>query len=154
MPCTKCSTQPNFHSFRQIGTTLKGIPIWYSKPFLGIEKKFVEESIPNYLAHLDEASSKGHWVWVFDSTGLDKLEMPNPILMRKFYKIVQERYANTLQNIFMLHLNWKVKLLLDVIYPFMNSKAKERLIQCDSPICLLNFGITEVQLYRTLVDQL
>lgn len=139
--CTRCQEHPNFHSFQHLGTTHKGHGIYYSKPYIAIEKDFKEESIPNYLAHMDSAAKHGPWIYVFDASDLDKLAMPNILTMRRFYKIIEKRYAETLRRICILNLNWKTKLLLDMIMPFVSAEAKKRLCQCTTPLELVEEGV-------------
>lgn len=136
MLCEKCLKNPFFHSFLYLGDTEDGHRIFYSKPSLNVEKQFREDSIPNYLSHLDDAS-KSSWIWIFDAGGLDKLEMPNPLVMRKFYKIIQERYKDVLLKIYMFDVNWKVSFLLSLIYPFVSKEARARLQECKTPLELL-----------------
>lgn len=141
MPCTRCAVNPNFHSFKKVGHTRDGTAVFYSKPSLGIERRLTEQTIPNYLAHLEEASVQGPWVWVFDSGGLDKLEMPKPRIMKQFYFTIEERFGAVLQKIYVLNINWKVAFLLSIIRPFLREQAKERILVCDTRLPLIQEGI-------------
>ena len=131
--CEACRKQPFFHSFERLGETNDGNSIFYSKPSLNVEKQFREEAIPMYIAHMDEASVRP-WIWVFDAEGLDQLEIPNPFLMRRFYRLVHERYTSSLQRIYVFHGGWKVRFLLSLITPFVSVEARQRIVECASPL--------------------
>ncbi len=141
MSCKKCSVQPGFHNFTKLGQTATGAHIWFSSPSLTEEKRFTEESIPNYIAHMDEAATGGPWVWIFDAGGLDRLESPNPLVIRKFYMTVRERYKNTLQRIYILNMNWKVAVLYNMLHTFLCTESKKRLVHCENMLQLLHDGI-------------
>jgi hypothetical protein len=141
MSCSKCSVHPGFHNFTELGQTNAGANIWFSSPSLTEEKRFTEESIPNYIAHMDEAAFAGQWVWIFDAGGLDRLESPNPLVLRKFYMTVRERYKNTLQRIYILNMNWKVTMLYNMLYTFLCAESKRRLVHCETKMVLLCDGI-------------
>lgn len=141
MPCTRCAENPNFHSFKKVGHTTNGLAVFYSKPSLGIERRLTEQTMPNYLAHLEEASQEGPWVWVFDSGGLDNLEMPKPRLMKEFYFEIQRRVGPTLRKAYILNIHWKVALLLSIIRPFLRAEARDKLMVCDTILPLLEAGI-------------
>jgi hypothetical protein len=150
--CEACFLRPSFHSFERVGETQDGISIFYSKPSLNVETQFREEAIPMYIAHMDEASVKP-WIWIFDAAGLDKLEIPNPFLMRRFYKLVSQRYVSVLQRIVLFHCNWKVRFLLSLIQPFVSREARERIVEVSSPLELATLGI-DMELLQTLCRKL
>jgi hypothetical protein len=140
MSCKKCDVRPGFHSFKMMGKTSSGKNIWYSKPALCEERAFLEESIPNYLAHLDTASTEP-WIWVFDAAGLDSLIMPNPLLVRRFYLTLKKRYNHVLHRIYILNLGWKVGAILNIVRHFLNKESREHVVDCYSPLVLLNDGL-------------
>jgi hypothetical protein len=123
-----------------IGHTKHGEAIWYSKPSLSEERRFTEETMKNYLIHLDEAA-KQPYVWIFDSAGLDKLEMPNLMLMRKFYNEIKIRYRDVLKKQYVLNIGWKVNTLFNMLLPFLSEEAKRRIVNCKGPMELLADGI-------------
>jgi hypothetical protein len=141
MRCFKCSERPGFHNFQRLGYTSSGVAIWFSCPSLTEEKRFTAESIPNYIAHMDIAAAGGQWVWIFDSGGLDRLESPNPLVIRSFYKTVRERYKDTLQRIYIVNMNWKVAVLYNMLHSFLCAESKRRLVHCETKMSLLFDGI-------------
>ena len=94
-------------------------------PALAVEKKFTEETSANYLLHLEEAAAHAPWIWIFYSKGLDKLEMPNLVLMRAFYRTVHKRYAGILQKIYILNTNCMMNTLFSMIFPFLSKQARD-----------------------------
>ncbi len=151
MPCVKCEAMPNFHSFVQKGQTTNGVNIFYSKPSLAMEKRLTEEAIPNFLWHMDEASAKGQWIWLFDTAGLEKLEVPKLGLLKSFYQTVSQRYFGTLQAIYLMNINWKVGIIFDMLRPLLSKAIQERLINCKSPLQLVEKGIPAVTVQEVFV---
>jgi hypothetical protein len=143
MGCPKCVEIPGFHHFSIIGETISGDNIYYSKPSIYTEKRLTEESITNYLIHLDNASAKP-WVWIIDSRGLDNLETPNLLLLRKFYVEIKTRYTDIIKNIFILNESFMMKIIYNMIYPFLSSEIKKLVVFCP----------TTQALSKTSIDQL
>jgi len=143
MECPKCLEIQGFHHFSIIGETNNGLCIYYSKPSIHTEKRLTEESIVNYLIHLDNASTKP-WVWIIDSRGLDNLETPNLLLLRKFYLQLKTRYKDVLQKIFILNESFMMKIIYNMIYPFLSSEIKNLIVLCPTEEVLLNNNIDEL----------
>ncbi len=141
MPCFRCEAQPGFHSFRNLGRTKDGHCIFYSKPSLNVERTLTESTVENLLSHMDDATSLGTWIYIFDAQGLDKMEMPNVLLMRKFSKTVQERYRGKMVRVFIVNKNWAFELVFNLLKPFMSKENKELYIFCSSPVILLQHDI-------------
>lgn len=139
MPCQTCQQIPNTHSFKVLGKTSKGVTLVYSKPFDSLEKEFTRANIESYYEHLDEYI--GQWIWMFDAKDLHKLPMPRLDLLKIFYKGVEERYKDTLQCIYVVHPNWRLQAILNILRPFMKSAAKKRLVESPSALELIALGI-------------
>lgn len=142
MPCLRCQETPGFHSFRNLGKTKDGLTIFYSKPSLNVEKTLTESTVANLLSHMEDASSLGPWVYIFDAQGLDKMEMPNVTLMRKFHKSVQDKFGDTMKHVYIINKNWAFELVFNLLRPFMSAKNKDKYMFCNSPIFLLARGIS------------
>ncbi len=152
MVCEKCIQNPLFHQFHPLGVTEEGYGIYYSKFSLNVEKEFREESIPQYLAHMD-AASRTKWIWIFDSSGLEHMPTPNPFVVKKFFKLLQERYKDSLVKIYIFDMNWKVSFLLSLVEPFMNKDMRHRIQECKSPLELVSVKIPSLVL-RELCSRL
>ena len=122
------------------------LPIYYIAPGKNIEKVFTEETMQNYLSHMDRTIGVD-CVWIFDGTGLENMDMPNPMLIQRFYKLIDERYGAYLKNIFIINMNWKVDAIYKIIKTFMSEDIKRRVTFCKHPIELVAAGIK-----ATLVD--
>ena len=140
MPCTNCSKDPTFHNFEFLLRNSKGDAIYFTSPSRGKARKLTESELDNYFSHMDEASMTS-WVWIIDCKGMDKFDMPNPGILRKFMESIQERYKFVLKEIFIVNMNWKMSMILQMVRPFMKEEAKKRLIICDSPLQLLHLGL-------------
>ena len=145
--CSRCSTQPGFHTFEIVGKTPSDHLIYYTAPGKHIEPCFTEETAANYLAHMDSTIGMP-WVWIFDAKGLEKVDMPNPLLMRRFYKTIVERYGAELKCIYMLNMNWKVEAIYNVIKTFSTEDTKRRVVICKDRIDLVAAGIPTLIIER------
>lgn len=98
-----------------------------------------EDSIPDYIAHMDQASTSG-WVWVIDCSGLESFHMPNITVLQKFMGVIQDRYRYVLKKVFIINVNWKMQMILSMVKPFMKEEAKERLVIVNSKLQMLTHG--------------
>jgi hypothetical protein len=148
MQCPKCIETPGFHSFIKLGKTTKGYDIIYSKPAIVEERKLTEETMENYLIHLDNAG-KNQWVWIIDSRGLDNLETPNLFLLHKFYLEIQKRYKNILKHIFILNKSYMMQIIYTMLYPFLSSEIKKMIVFCSKNESLIEHGI-DIQIIKNI----
>ncbi len=141
MKCIECMKDKTFHHFDFLLRNSTGDGLYYTCPAKGKARKMTEAELQNYYAHMDEASISS-WIWIIDCRGLEKLDMPNVTLLKKFMESIQERYKFVLKEIYVIHMNWKMSMILHMIKPFMKDEAKKRLILCESPLQLLKSGLT------------
>lgn len=141
MTCPACEKDKTFHNFEFLLRNSLGDGIYYTCPAKGKARKMTDAELDNYFAHMDEASVSS-WIWIIDCRGLEKLDMPNVTLMKKFMESIQERYKFVLKEIYILHMNWRMSMILHMIRPFMKEEAKKRLILCNSPLQLLKLGVS------------
>ncbi len=139
MPCQTCQITPNTHSFKVLGKTSKGVTIVYSKPYDALEQTFTQTTIQSYYDHFDEYTDP--WIWIFDAKDLHKRSLPKLELLHSLYTGVEERYKDTLQCIYVVHPNWQLQAILNMIRPFMKGTAKKRLVESPSAIELLALGV-------------
>jgi hypothetical protein len=140
MNCQRCSQDPTFHSFEFLGRLDTGDGIFYTCPAKGKQLQMKEEHIGDYIAHMDGASMSS-WVWVFDCSGLQSLQMPSLPVLQKFVGLVQERYKFVLKSIYLINMNWKMHMILNMAKPFMKDETQKRLLIINSRIELLARGI-------------
>lgn len=140
MPCTHCSTDPTFHNFDFLMRNSKGDAIFFTSPARGKARRLSDSELENYFAHMDEASVTS-WIWIIDCKGLEKFDMPTATILRKFMESIQERYKFVLKEIFIVNINWKMSMILNIVKPFMKEEAKKRLVVCESPLQLLHLGL-------------
>ncbi len=141
--CTKCATHHNFHHFEYLGQTSTGCHIYYTKPYPNIETKFTEETMRNYLWHM-EASKKtpGPFVWIFDAYGIDGYERPSMKLMKEFYEKMRKEYKETMLHVYIIHSNMITQMILKMASMFMKKESKGKLKAINSPLELLEEGMS------------
>ena len=152
MPCLRCEAQPGFHSFRNLGKTKDGLTIFYSKPSLNVERTLTESTVANLLSHMEDASRLGPWVYLFDAQGLEKMEMPNVMLMRKFHTSVQDRFRGIMRHVYIINKNWAFELVFNLLKPFMSAENKKLYLYCSSPLFLLSQGISSDIVQSVMID--
>lgn len=141
MSCKHCKNDSNYHSFEFLGRTKINDAIYYTRVSKAKEYKINEDTIIDYIDHMDSASMSA-WVWIFDCRGLEALHMPSLNILRKFTELVQERYKFVLKHIYILYPNWKMNIMLSMIQPFLKEETRKRLVICDTPLQVFETGIS------------
>lgn len=139
MDCSKCKLDPKFHSFEFVQRRTTGEAIFYTSPAKGKQLEMKEEDIKDYIAHMDSASSSA-WIWIFDCSGLQSCQMPSLKILQKFVHTIQERYTFVLKNIYLVNMNWKMHMILNLAKPFIKDDIKHRLIISHSTLELVSHG--------------
>jgi hypothetical protein len=137
MSCEKCRADGTFHSFEFIGRAKDSTKLIYTCPAKAKEKRPTEDSVRDYIDHMDEVSLDG-WIWLFDCRGIESLDMPNLKVLKQFTELVQERYKFVLKKVLILNVNWKMQMILSMVKPFMKEGSEKRIIVCKSPLELLD----------------
>jgi hypothetical protein len=137
MGCHKCAKDSKYHSFEFISRRPSGEAVFYTCPAKGRVFDMKEEDIPDYLAHMDEASMSS-WIWVFDCSGLQALNMPSINVVEVFIKVIQERYKFVLKHIYIVNINWKMNILLNMAKYFIKDDMGKKLMILKTPLELLS----------------
>ncbi len=140
MDCERCSRDPTYHSFEFISRSSQGDGVYYTCPAKGKLRDMKEDSIPDFVAHMDSASI-GAWIWIIDCSGLESFHMPSITVLRKFMSLIQDRYKYVLKHVYIMNINWKMNMILSMIKPFMKDEAKERLTIIQSKLQFVQLGI-------------
>lgn len=145
--CKKCQVDSTYHHFEFLSRLPTGDTIYTTCPSKGKQRSMKEDSIQDYVAHMDEASTSG-WIWIIDCSGLESFHMPNVSILQKFMNIIQDRYKYVLKKVYIININWKMHMILSLIKPFMKDEAKERLSIVTSKLQLLNQGFNAETLIK------
>jgi hypothetical protein len=137
--CKKCTADPQFHNFDFVSRHPSGDAIYYTSPAKGKQRSMKEDSIPDYMSHMDDASTTG-WVWLIDCSGMESFHMPSLPVLRQFMNIIQERYRFVLKKVYIININWKMHVILNMVKPFMKEEAKERISVIESKLQLVSLG--------------
>lgn len=147
MACRRCKEDSAFHNFEFLARTSTGETIYYTCPAKGKQREMKEDSIVDYVAHMDEASMTA-WYWIIDCSGLESFHMPNISTLNLFLEVIQERYKHVLKKVFILNINWKMNIILSMIKPFINDKAKDRLTVVTSKLQFFQNGFDSATLSK------
>jgi hypothetical protein len=149
MDCARCRKDPTFHSFEFISRNSQGDAIYYTCPSKGKLRELKEDSIPDFISHMDSASI-GAWIWIIDCSGLESFHLPSISALQKLMVLIQERYRFVLRHIYILNCNWKMNMILSMGRPFMKEEAKKRLTVLDSRLPLVTLGLDSQILARLI----
>jgi hypothetical protein len=149
MSCKYCSEEKGYHSFDFLGRTTQNDTIYYSRISSAKEYRMNNETIVDFITHMDEASISS-WVWIFDCRGLEAIDMPSIKFLQEFTQLVQERYKFVLKHVYILYPNWKINIMITMIQPFLKDETRKRLILCDSPLHLIKTGFNPEQVKSIL----
>jgi hypothetical protein len=122
-PCPYCNTYGvNTHSFHEIGRTSKFGKIMYTCAADCTDysnTKAITTHIANYL----EAEKLVPWTWVFDCRGIKTKHTLQIDLAINITRLIQDKYSENLQKIYILNPTQGVDILLTNILPFFRPDA-------------------------------
>ena len=144
MGCKNCAKEKGYHSFEFLGRTKSDDAIYYSNISKAKEHRLNEETIVDFIAHMDEASITS-WIWIFDCRGLEAIHMPSMKILREFTQLIQERYKFVLKHIYIVYPNWKMNIMLSMVQPFLKDETRRRLVVCESALQFFQSGVNHEQ---------
>ena len=139
MNCKKCEKNPIFHSFEFASRLSTGEGVYYTCPSKGVQREMKEDSIIDYVAHMDGASI-GSWIWIIECSGLEAFHLPSLSVLQKFMTVIQERYKFVLRKVYIVNTNWKMNIILNITKPFIQNDMKNKLVIVQSTLHLLSYG--------------
>jgi hypothetical protein len=110
------------YSFKIIGEH-ENVRVFYTCPAEAIKYDDTE----GILSHYDTLLALQHpnpWIWIFSSQGFTmkhSLEIRTGI---ELTKLISEKYASSLQKLIVIHPTWYIRIMFNIIRPFMSEKLK------------------------------
>lgn len=128
MRCPKCITNPDAHSFVNLGKTPNGVSIFYTCPAKAKDYRDEPKFLEYFEAHLSEAEGQP-WIWIFDCQGFTQKHATSLSTGKGLIRLLEEKHKHMLQNIFIVHEAWHFHALLSVLMPFVKKEARKRMHQ-------------------------
>jgi hypothetical protein len=129
--CSLCfSTNGKAHSFHHVGTcTDLQTHIYYTAPSKCTGPVDTPEAVDYYLLHLQDTKDK-KWIWIFDCQNMSSKDLFNTSVTKKFSKIVEEVYFDTLLNVYIVQPTIGIKAIWSFIKPFLEKETCKRIHFC------------------------
>ena len=119
--CKICQEDPTSHSLKNMGTR-DNITYFYTCPAKATKYNDTEGIIAHYDGILSENTNK--WSWIFDCDGFNAKHLLEINVGIQLAKLITNKFSHNLDKIIVINKTWHVKVVLDLIYPFLNSYMK------------------------------
>lgn len=125
--CPVCERDPESHSFKNLGME-NGITYFYTCPAKAKRYDDADGIISHYDGVLSE--NKTDWIWIFDGKGFNTKHLLEINVGIKLTKLITQKYSHSLKKIIIINPSWNIKLVLDLLYPFLNNSLKSKIEIC------------------------
>jgi hypothetical protein len=123
--CKDCEKDSSSHSFKNIGTNEKGVTFFYTCPAKATKYDDADGIIIHYDGVLSE--NKTDWTWVFDGDGFSTKHLLEIEVGIKLTKLITQKYSHNLKKIIVINPSWNIKLILELLYPFLNKYIRSKI---------------------------
>jgi hypothetical protein len=125
--CPDCERDPQSHSFKNLGVQ-DGVTYFYTCPAKAKRYNDADGIINHYDGVLSE--NKTDWIWVFDGEGFGTKHLLEINVGIKLTKLITQKYTGNLKKIIIINPSWNIKLVLDLLQPFLNNKLRSKIEIC------------------------
>lgn len=119
--CKICEDDPTSHSLKNMGV-IDNITYYYTCPAKATKYYDTEGIIDHYDGVLSE--NKNKWTWVFDCEGFNTKHLLEINVGIQLAKLITNKFSHNLDKIIIINQTWHVKIVLDLLKPFMNKHMK------------------------------
>lgn len=119
--CKICEDDPTSHSLKNMGV-IDNITYYYTCPAKATKYYDTEGIIDHYDGVLSE--NKNKWTWVFDCEGFNTKHLLEINVGIQLAKLITNKFSHNLDKIIIINQTWHVKVVLDLLKPFMNKHMK------------------------------
>ena len=127
--CDKCFINPKAHSFKILNTSVKDATVFYTCP--GEAEEY--EDFKSVLIHYEnmlKLTTTEEWIMVLDC---DKLNIKHSLefnTAKHIAELINTKY-NNVRQIYIINCNNIINIILNLIWPFIDSKIKNLIIKTD-----------------------
>lgn len=119
--CDICYQDPTSHSLKNMGTR-DSVQYYYTCPAKASKYDDVEGIIKHYDGVLSENTNK--WIWIFDCDGFNMKHLLEINVGIKLAQLITNKFSHNLVKIIIVNPTWHVKIVIDLVYPFLNKHVK------------------------------
>jgi len=119
--CKICEDDPTSHSFKNLGIR-DNIAYYYTCPAKATKYNDTEGIIEHYDGVLSENTNK--WVWIFDCEDFTMKHLLEINVGIQLAKLITNKYSTNLLSIVIVNPTWHIKIVIELIYPFLNNHMK------------------------------
>lgn len=128
--CQDCKKDPKSHSLKNLGIH-NGITYFYTCPAKAKKYNDADGIIIHYDGVLSQ--NKTDWIWVFDGDGFTTKHLLEIDVGVKLSKLITKKYSHNLKKIIVINPSWNIKLVLELLYPFLNNYLKSKIEILENP---------------------
>ena len=122
--CQDCKKDPKSHSLKNLGSH-NGVTYFYTCPAKATKYNDADGIITHYDGVLSQ--NKTDWIWIFDGEGFNTKHLLEINVGIKLAKLITQKYSDSLKKIIVINPSWNIKLLLELLYPFLNNYLKSKI---------------------------
>lgn len=119
--CKVCEEDSTSHSLKNMGV-YDNITYFYTCPAQASKYYDINGIIEHYDGVLSENINK--WAWIFDCKDFNTKHLLEINVGIQLAKLITNKFSHNLERIIIINRTWHVKVLLELIYPFLNSHVK------------------------------
>jgi len=127
MSCKICQLDPKNHNFIHFGKTTEGISVYYTNPAKSKELIDTPEKFVFFKVHLDEAKSKGKWIWIFDCAGMRTEHFTSYQFTKSLMQELSNDQLDSIQGLWILHPNTWMRASIAFIKPLFKSELIQKI---------------------------
>ena len=122
--CKICEEDPTSHSLLNLGM-YDNITYFYTCPAQASKYNDAIGIIEHYDGVLSENVNKwDKWAWVFDCKDFHITHLLEINVAIQLANLITNKFSHNLERIIIINQTWHIKLLLDIVYPFLNDHVK------------------------------
>lgn len=124
--CPVCTSEPNSHSFKP-NTPHNGVAVYYTRPAEASKYDDVHGIVAHYDGVLsdNQHGTKNRWMWILDCNGFEVKHMREVGVAIALAKLITSKYATTLIKIIVANPTWHVRVIINVVWPFLSQKVRD-----------------------------
>lgn len=119
--CNICENDPSSHSLKNMGT-INNITYYYTCPAKATKYNDTDGIIEHYDGVLSENNNQ--WVWIFDGEDFSMKHLLEINVGIQLAKLITNKFSHNLINIIIINPTWHIKIVMDLVYPFLNNHMK------------------------------
>ena len=127
MTCKICQLDPKNHNFVYFGKTTEGIAVYYTNPAKSKELIDTPEKFVFFKTHLDEAKSKGKWIWIFDCAGMRTEHFTSYQFTKSLMQELSNEQMESILGLWILHPNTWMRASIAFIKPLFKSELIQKI---------------------------